>query len=259
MAGERTGIIMNMRFVIVGAARTGSTLLVRTLNRLDGVCCHGELLALAVRGFVDDPPALFTTQVEKEKRAARLLRERKEDPAGFLQSALSRDCKATGFKALYESLLNPAIPDIMETLLAMPDVRFIHLVRRNNLRRFISDQIMRAGGPIHSGLGGRGKQKIKVHVEIAEFQHNCLKIQRQQDAVLELLSGKEILEVVYEDLAADTTAMVSRVGQFLDLNFTHLTDTLALEKVGASDLRESVSNFEELLHHEATRDLVLRQ
>jgi LPS sulfotransferase NodH len=251
---------MNVRFVIVGAKRTGSTLLARTLDRLDGVCCHGELLALRhVRGFVDDPPTLLTTQVEREERAARLLRERKKDPAAFIQSALSRDCKATGFKALYGPLLTPASPDLIETLLAMPDVRFIHLVRRNNLRRFISDQIMRAGGPVHSGPGGRSRQKIKVHVEIADFQHNCMEIQRRQDKVLALLSGKDILEITYEDLASDTFTIVSRICQFLGLSFTHFTDTPALQKVGASDLRESVSNFEELLHHEATRDLVLRQ
>ena len=42
---------MSTRFVIVGAARTGSTLLVRTLNSIDGVCCHGELLAQHATGL----------------------------------------------------------------------------------------------------------------------------------------------------------------------------------------------------------------
>ena len=36
---------MGNRFIIIGAPRTGSTLLVRTLNSIDGICCHGELLA----------------------------------------------------------------------------------------------------------------------------------------------------------------------------------------------------------------------
>ena len=48
------GISMSVKFVIVGAPRTGSTLLVKTLNSLDGVCCHGELLNVPmVRGYED--------------------------------------------------------------------------------------------------------------------------------------------------------------------------------------------------------------
>jgi len=140
----------------------------------------------------------------------------------------------------------------------MPDIRVIHLVRRNSLRRFISEEIMRAGGPNHSGLGGRSEKKIKVHIEIADFQHKCIKIQRQQNKVLALLAGKDILEVAYEDLASDTTAVVSKICQFLGLSLSQFPDKPALEKVGAYDLRESVSNFEELLRHEATRDMVLR-
>ena len=92
---------MPISFVIVGAPRTGSTLLVKTLNSLPGVCCHGELLGSQnVRGYEDGFDLVNASKSEREERLQRLLLERDSDPVGFMQRALSSDNTACGFKAL---------------------------------------------------------------------------------------------------------------------------------------------------------------
>ena len=63
---------MSVTFVIVGAPRTGSTLLVRTLNSIDGIRCHGELLGEeAVRGYEDGFDAAEATLDARQARSAR--------------------------------------------------------------------------------------------------------------------------------------------------------------------------------------------
>jgi LPS sulfotransferase NodH len=249
---------MTTQFVIVGAARTGSTLLVRTLNSLDNICCHGELLAPeAVRGYDDGFDLLAASKSERDERSKRLLLARTRDPRGFILEALHSDNTATGFKALYSSFNDPRWPEVKATLLALPGLRFIHLIRRNNLRRYISEQILQSGGPNHSGAGGNSEKRLQVHIDIAAFLQNAAEMDAQTRHMQGLLADKAVLDIYYEELAADTPTSVSRVCQFLGMDTLPSAIEPALQKVGATDLRESVSNFQDLLDNPVTRAMAL--
>ena len=249
---------MSTRFVIIGAPRTGSTLLVRTLNSLDGFCCHGELLGTDnVRGYEDSVDLLTISDVERKARSQRLLEKRNSNPVGFVEQALAFDYPAVGFKALYNAFLNPRWSEVITFLQGEHAIRFIHLRRNNDLRRFISEQILLQGGPNHSAAGGKSDVSLKVHVNIDLFLLARERLQLQSCELEKLLSGKSILEVSYEALAADTSITVAQVGHFLGLEFAPSDIHPALTKVGATDLRDSVSNYQELLDHPSTRDLTL--
>ena len=227
---------MPISFVIVGAPRTGSTLLVKTLNSLPGVCCHGELLGSQnVRGYEDGFDLVNASKSEREERLQRLLLERDSDPVGFMQRALSSDNTACGFKALYSAFLKPQWNDARTWLLALPDIRFIHLTRKNTLRRFVSEQIFLNGGPNHSGAGGRSETPIKIHIDIGAFETRSAEI----------------------ELSTHTASTLARVCQFLALDDAPPNIEPALKKVGAAHLKDSVSNFQELRDNKATRDLAL--
>jgi len=248
---------MSKKFVIVGAPRTGSTLLVRTLNSLEGICCHGELLADFVRGYEDGFDPLTASKSERDDRASRLLQQRDQNPENFILNALNTENTATGFKALYSSLTNPRWREVTQSLLAMPDIKFIHLTRHNSLRRFVSEQIMQSGGPNHSGAGGKSEKRIKVHIDIDTYRRNTAEIEAERRQVTLRLPEKNLMDISYEQLSADTVATVTAVCQFLGLDTRPSEIKPALNKVGAADLRDSVSNYQDLLDNTATRALAL--
>ena len=249
---------MPISFVIVGAPRTGSTLLVKTLNSLPGVCCHGELLGSQnVRGYEDGFDLVNASKSEREERLQRLLLERDSDPVGFMQRALSSDNTACGFKALYSAFLKPQWNDARTWLLALPDIRFIHLTRKNTLRRFVSEQIFLNGGPNHSGAGGRSETPIKVHIDIDGFEKRSAKIEAERSALCATLLHEDVLNISYEELSTHTVTTLVRVCQFLALDAAPRNIEPALKKVGAAHLKDSVSNFQELRDNKATRDLAL--
>jgi LPS sulfotransferase NodH len=251
---------MTTKFVIVGAPRTGSTLLVRTLNQLDGVCCHGEILGDDhVRGFEDGVDLVAMSHQERAARLERLLLERDSDPVGFVDRALEMGRAATGFKALYSALLNPRWRDVLTRLQGMDDLRFIHLTRTNGLRRFISEQILLQGGPNHSGPGGKSEVAMQVHVDIDLFERRSAELAAQARQIDALLCGQPVLPITYEALSADTVATVAQACRFLGLDTAASAITPALQKVGATDLWHSVSNYQELLDHPATRALALAE
>jgi LPS sulfotransferase NodH len=249
---------LKTKFVIVGAPRTGSTLLVRTLNTLDGVRCHGELLGDdQVRGYEDGVDLANISQDERKSRVQRLLEERNSDPVGFIDRALDANSTAAGFKALYSAFLNPRWSEVRHWLQGLDNIRFIHLTRTNGVRRFVSEQILLQGGPNHSGAGGRSEVPIKIHFDIDAFLRRSVELEAQAAEITALLSEQDVLQTNYETLAADTPAAVKAVCHFLKLDTIASNIEPALNKVGATDLRDSVSNYQELLDHPATRALAL--
>ncbi len=249
---------MGTKFVIVGAPRTGSTLLVKTLNNLDGVCCHGELLGPEhVRGYEDGFDLVRASKSEREARTQRLLLERNTDPVSFINSILTANYTATGFKALYSAFFNPRWHEVIAFLQTTADIKFIHLKRKNSLRRFISEQILLEGGPNHSGAGGRSEIPISVRVDIDAFLRRSSQLEAEGIEIGALLSKQAVLDITYEELSADTAATVTRVCQFLTLANIPSDAKPALKKVGTANLSDSVSNYQELLDHPATRTLAL--
>lgn len=249
---------MNSKFVIVGPRRSGSTLLVRTLNSIEGICCHGEILnEPVVRGLEDGFDHFLATPEARAERAARLLETRNADPLGFIRNALDSGSTATGFKALYKTFLDPRWGEVTRFLLNDPGIRFIHLTRENHLRRYISEQVQKAGGPTHSDVGGRSTHKLSISVDIDDFIRCRDEVEQDRERVAARLPGERTLEVSYMDLAEDIKGTISEICRFLGGPVPEGDIVPALQKVGASDLSETVKNYDELLSDARTRDMVL--
>jgi LPS sulfotransferase NodH len=250
--------MMNTKFIIVGAPRTGSTLLVKTLNSINGILCHGELLQDKVRGFEDGFEPINSTQTQRDERMQRLVAQRTDDPVGFVQRALDSLPQACGMKVLYAAFLNPVWAPVLEYINSLDNLHYIHIKRSNTLRRYISESIMRAGGPIHSGIGGRSERATSVHVDIDAFLKSQGVVGEQDARVISSMADKPVLDVFYEQLSSDPKGTIAGVCRYIGLDIDASVIKPALQKVGASELRDVVSNYDELIAHEGTRELLLR-
>lgn len=233
-------------------------MLVKTLNSIAGVRCHGELLGPnKVRGFEDGVDLEHTSAEERRAREQRLLELRNANPLQFLHDAMCGAEAATGFKMIYSTLALPQWENAINALLQDDSMRYIHLARRNNLRRYISEEIANSGGPIHSGPGGRAEVPTQITVDIAAFLANNAQVEAEHAAVAARLSEGSTLNVTYEGLSTDTAATLRQVCRFLGVDLGTQEIKPALKKVGAKDLSDTVSNFQELLDHPQTRAMAL--
>lgn len=249
---------MSVKFIIVGAPRTGSTLLVRTLNTLTGVRCHGELLQRnMVRGLEDGFDPDQATADERKVRAERLYAEREKNPLGFITHALAGEGAAIGMKITYEIFFDPRWESVVSALTGDSEVRFIHLERHNGLRRYISEEVLYAGGPNHSGAGGRSKQTVKISIDIDAFMARQVELAGNTEQFLDMTRKCAVMALSYESLTTDFTSAMAQTCAFLDENIDASGIVAALSKVGAKDLRETVNNVDELLAHPTTREFVL--
>lgn len=245
-------------FFILSAPRTGSTLLVRTLNNIAEICCHGELfLPGQVRGLRDEFDPFAATPEQRQTRAQKLLNERNTDQVRFLAQALERQESAVGLKIIYEDFLNPRWQPAFSKAIEDTGTRFIHLNRRNALRRYVSERVMLEGGAIHSDMGGGKDRKVAVTISPTAFSDRCEELARQAAAVQTAIADKPVIEIHYEDLADHLPETIKRICDFLQLPITTGTVEPGLQKVGQQDLSASVLNYPELLENPVTRPFAL--
>ena len=142
------------RFVILCAARTGSTWLRLMLQEHPDILCHGEVLApLAdqIDGFEPVP------ELQLGLTGPQLADWRDADPVGFLYEAVlpSGVADAVGAKLNYNQLENE-LKCVRRKLVSDPELRIIHLKRRNLLARYISGWVVQ-----HTQVHGQGSQQGK--------------------------------------------------------------------------------------------------
>ncbi|TDG12735.1 hypothetical protein E2F43_14290 [Seongchinamella unica] len=249
---------MPVTFFILSAPRTGSTLLVRTLNNIESICCHGELfLPGQVRGLRDEFDPRSASPQQRQARAQRLLQARDANPADFLNQALNRPQAAVGLKIIYEDFLNSRWQAALSPAIARPDTCFIHLQRRNALRRYVSEQVMHAGGAIHSDMGGGKNRRVKVEISPEAFAARRRQLDQEAEAALSMLDGKPVLDLFYEDLSDRLQPTIVSICDFLGLAVPVDTVEPGLRKVGEQDLSAAVLNYQEILANPLTRPFAL--
>jgi LPS sulfotransferase NodH len=239
-------------FVIVSPPRAGSTLLRLTLNGLDDVRCHGELLNHKRVSGLENEAALPVDRKERRMRKTRLLEERARDPVGFVQRALSsEDAAASGFKMLYHQFENPVFDPVISWLTAERSLRIVLLWRNDELRRYVSERVLRAGGPAHSGPGGRSERLVRVKIDPDTFLAETRRLREQRASLRGRFERHSTMDLSYEDLVEKPQAAIARTAEFVGAATPSRPVELALAKVGATDLAEVVTNLDELRACEA--------
>lgn len=234
-AGLLAAAVDYTRFVCVGSPRTGSTLLLRSLNNHSRIIGYGEIVKNDDR---------YPGHYHEFGHSEALFRH---DPAAFLRAKVFRKYTpgigAVGFKIFYhhaprETAWGRAVWDY---LLGLPDLKLLHLKRRNLLKTFLSrKQAGESGEYIKYSASGEKPLRLDP-VEALTFFENARAAEAQYDI---LLKGRPLLEIIYEDLTRDYATEMRRIQSFLGVAYEDVTP--GTEKRPGRSLSSQIENYAEL-------------
>lgn len=195
------------RYICVGNPRTGSTLLMRSLNNHEHIIGYGEI----VKNF-DRYPAAYHEFGNSESLFRR-------DPVRFLETKVFRKypaaVDAVGFKIFYHHAPRETAwgSAVWEYLLGQGDLKILHLKRRNLLKTLLSKKQAGRTGEYIKYSASAGPEPVRLDPdEAAAFFEQMRVGEAQYDA---LLAGHELIEVVYEELTRNYAAQMRRIQEFL--------------------------------------------
>ena len=146
------------------------------------------------------------------------------------------DTPTVGFKASYNHLQR--YPEIAEWI-NENDVRVIHFIRKNLLKRFLSEQSRRARGVAHSP---RAVKPVKVHVNVNRLQKDLTRKSQLVQKYRKVFENKPYLEVFYESFTANRDAETKSILQFLGVSeLVPLQSDLV--KLNPDSLEDIIQNY----------------
>lgn len=226
-------------FVILGTARTGSTLLWSYLNS------HPDILCL--RGVYGSTNKInfgkFYSELPEEYFSQELISLRNEKPIDFLQQYVfknySKLFKAVGFKFFYDHnrhLKNKN--ELTDYFTNTADIRFIHLKRKNLLETLFSYKRALASNQWTSD-----NHKFKTEISIEECEDFFKNILQQQKQFDNLYSDRTI-QISYDSLTSQPERVLSEIQKFIGVEEKLLkTETASNKKV---ILMDTITNYQEL-------------
>ena len=190
------------RFVVIGPARTGSTMVRSMLNALPGVICHGELYAINRLLGLSNKADI---KLPQKKLLQMRMRDEKQfwNEIGFLPS------NRCGLKILYNQLLAYTGQNILDYLRKNKNIRILHLWRRNLEARYYSEELL----------------KYKFNNSSTKIDHQCdskilfsenERMIKCGNIIYDLLAENPILSICYEDFV-DSIDVRLNVLSFLDI------------------------------------------
>ncbi len=223
-------------FLVLGAPRTGTSLMIETLDAHPQIRCYGGVFNRGSRGALDpdaEDVAHWIEQLFSSKaRLDQPQTQRPEAPEGP---------QAVGFKVHYEQWMGRRA---REVLLKLPDLRIVHVVRDDVLRTLISAKVAAARASYQSRQAPAGPP-APVHIDREELElaeHNYAASRRRFEQDFE---AHPRLEVEYQAWRQDRVELLRRVQSFIGVP---IRDDLStdLVKTGTASLEEALSNFEAL-------------
>ena len=233
----------SVRFMIACAARTGSTMLVRTLRSHPGLVVHGEVWGGGMVGL--DGPLARACEADPAAFAA-LEASRFDQPAETLRRFLEpHGAQAVGFKLKYDELVRPQWSGIRQLVEADAGLRIVFLHRHDLLRRYLSHQIvLRQTGVTNVPIGGDVPVVEAFEVDIEDCLRDIAETRARTREFAAAFAAHPSLQVVYEDLAADPQAECERVFGFLGV--APVPVRVATERIVRAPPEALVLNYDEL-------------
>lgn len=227
------------RFVIVGVARTGSTLLTNLLNAQGRVLAFGEL-------FRGDGAIGWDRWPFYSLQSPRLLRLHETRPLEFLEGEVFRNwpraIQAVGFKLFYYHARTGAQARLWDYLQADPAVAVVHLKRRNILEQYVSLRVAHETNVWSTSTPGAPAPPIRLEPEacLRHFEE----VRGQEADCDAFFAGRRIHELAYEDLLADRARAMAGVAAHLGIDLGPLRPKIVRQRT--QPLSAAIANYDEL-------------
>jgi LPS sulfotransferase NodH len=239
------------KFIILAAERSGSDLL-RGLLDSHPDCFVGQEIFNevyfeqgCVPWYID--PETGRHQENPANYDSELVDLRAKDPGRLIERLMemAREKKfhAAGFKLMYYHGENKQAARTY--LVSSPDVRIIHLKRKNLLRRLVSLKRAQAADAWNVGLGSPRPTFKPVELSAMECVADFSEIERQQTLYDDLFKNHALINVYYEDLAENPQKEAARAAAFLGLKpFDEFE--IRFKKLAIEPLAHAVPRYAEL-------------
>ncbi len=237
MRASRLAFSPPTKFVIVTRGRTGSNLLVSLLNSHPRIRQCGEVFG--------------ESQLRQEDIRAEIMRQ---GAVPYLDRCLARrGIEATaGVKALYYQLLEPYsqrwglsdLPDVLPHLQSAEGFRFIHLKRRNKLACLASIKATAISGRWELTSKDERRSDFRIELTPEQCEDEFRRTEERERQFDSCFRHRPLLEVYYEQLAADTEPECRRILDFLGVSQRRLQAGTVRQNV--RPLSETIKNFDEL-------------
>lgn len=228
------------KFVIVGTARTGSTLLINLLKSHSQVRVFGELFRSAETiGWDVKPFATF-----QPPDVVSLYRT---DPVAFLESHVfcrwPRTSKAVGFKLFYYHARTPEHSVVWDYLAADPDIRVLHLRRRNLLAQYYSLRLAHQTNAWTESAKPHGAA-VPLRLDPRECRDHFGWVRALEEDCAAHFARQDIHDIWYEDLVADQGRTIADIQDCLGLARQFVKPTIARQR--NTPLRLAIANYDDL-------------
>lgn len=199
--------------MIACAARTGSTMLVRTLRTHPALLVHGEVWGDRMVGV--DGPLASLDAVGRDALESQRFRSPAAAMARFLEP---HGAEAAGFKLKYDELVRPAWREVRALVEADAELRIVFLDRRDLLRRYLSHQIVLRQTGVTNVPAGEAPPAVQPFVvDIEDLLRDIAETRRRTREFAVAFAAHPSIRIAYEDLAAAPQATCDRVAAFLDV------------------------------------------
>lgn len=223
-------------FVVLGAPRTGSTLLTLSLREHPAALMYQELF---------NPTHRLERWLLGWKRAG-------QSNPDFLRKRLYRKMPpfvgAAGFKLIYDQPSREEFEPLIQFLSTYPRMKIIHLTR-NYFESAVSAAIALQTGHWHrmsenpqKPLGAEAYPPIPVDLDW--IRSRVIEWRKRQQIIESQISASEVLPLAFDDLISDFGASMERVQKFLNLTI-HPLKPMTLP-VRETPWRKMVDNREAL-------------
>ncbi len=226
------------RFVLLASARTGSRFLASLLNSHPHARCFGEIFNPSVVDRIPWTCAGYETTPE-------LLRLRDDDPVTLLERVILSNhppgVRACGFRLFYYHARTPPWDAIWPYLRDDRSLEVIHLRRRNEFRKHVSEEVARMTGRWHIVNDADAHRRVSLELDIGRCLRAMDLFPEQERQALAALGPHDTLDVYYEDLLRPGATLMAQVLRFLGLDERPLH--AGTEKQIRQPLSDLISNY----------------